>query len=269
MNIIIIWFEIQHETTHTRKNEAFSQQKWEKIPHLTLIEYLSFYIKKCAKLLNWFHANLKRAWKNFHVSNLWMIADDVYIPNEKISKDIGHFRRSLLWGPQCREKIFFAVLTSRLTRYLLITEYIETSVEKGGVPGIAGCLVHGNIIWEAIPKAKDLDVIWLDLTCAYGSVLHQMILLSLRMYHTPEEISKNARNILWWSPHAVHPKRIYNKLEQGWSWNCDGMFGVTKTVRSSNAEIAELSGGLQLPPVKAFIDNITILSSKNLQLARW
>ena len=50
------------------------------------------------------------------------------------------------------------------------------------------------MIWEAIQKAKtnkkDLDVICLDLANAFGSVPHQMILLSIRMYHIPEEISK-------------------------------------------------------------------------------
>ena len=38
--------------------------------------------------------------------------------------------------------------------YLLINEYIDTLVQKGGVPGIAGCLECENMIWEAIQKAK-------------------------------------------------------------------------------------------------------------------
>ena len=53
------------------------------------------------------------------------------------------------------------------------------------------------MIWEVIRKAKtnknDLYIIWLDLANAYGSVPHQMILLSLRIYHIPEEISKMLR----------------------------------------------------------------------------
>ena len=99
-----------------------------------------------------------------------MIADGVYIPKEKNSKDIGYFRPLSLSLLNVEGKIFFAVLASRLTRYLLINEYIDTSVQKGGVPGMAGCLEHGNIIWEVVQKAKmnkkDLDVIWLDLANA-------------------------------------------------------------------------------------------------------
>ena len=44
----------------------------------------------------------------------------------------------------------------------------------------------------SIQRAKsaklNLDVIWLDLANAYGSVPHQMIQLALRMYHVPETI---------------------------------------------------------------------------------
>ena len=94
-----------------------------------------------------------------------MIADGVYLPKEKNSKDVGHFRPISLLNVE--GKMLFAV----------------TAVQKGDIPGIAGCLEYGNMILEAIQKAKihkkDLDVIWLDLANA-----------NLRMYHIPEEISK-------------------------------------------------------------------------------
>ena len=100
--------------------------------------------KKCSKVLNWLHANLKQTWNNFHASNQWMMADGVYIPKEKNLKDIGHFHPiSFL---KVEGKIVFAVLASRLTRFLLINKYIDTSVQKGGVQGIVGCLEHGNRI---------------------------------------------------------------------------------------------------------------------------
>ena len=120
-----------------------------------------------------------------------MIADGVYIPKEQNSKDINQFRPISLLNVE--GKIFFVVMASRLTKYLLTNVYIDTSVQKGGIPGIAGYLEHGNMIWEAIQKAKanrkDLDVIWLDFANAYGSVPHQMIHLSLQMCHVPAEIS--------------------------------------------------------------------------------
>ena len=86
----------------------------------------------------------------------------MYILKENNLKNIGHFR-SLF---NVKGNIFFAVLASRLTRYLLINEYIDTSVQKDAVPGITVSLEHGNRIFENIQKSKtnkkDLDVIWLD-----------------------------------------------------------------------------------------------------------
>ena len=68
-------------------------------------------------------------------------------------------------------------MASRLTKYLTENWYIITSVQKGGILGVSGCLEHATMIWEAIQRAKsenlNLDVIWLDLANAYGSVPHQ------------------------------------------------------------------------------------------------
>ena len=116
--------------------------------------------KKCPNVLNWLHANLKLAGKSRHISDQWMIADGVYIPKEQNSKDINQFRPISLLNVE--GKIFFAVLASRLTKYLLTNEYIDTSVQKGGIPGIAGCLEHGDVIWEAIQKAKANKKIWMS-----------------------------------------------------------------------------------------------------------
>ncbi|GFO23921.1 reverse transcriptase [Plakobranchus ocellatus] len=48
------------------------------------------------------------------------------------------------------------------------------------------------MIWDTIQRAKseklNLDVVWLDLANAYGSVPHEMIQLALRKYHIPEVI---------------------------------------------------------------------------------
>ena len=230
--------------------------------------------KKCPEVLKWLHTNLKLAWKNGHISNQWMIADGVYIPKEKNSKDINQFRPISLLNVE--GKIFFAVLASKLTNYLLTNKYIDPSVQKGGVPGIAGCLEHGNMIWEAIQKAKtnkkDLDVIWLDLANAYGSVPHQMVQLSLQMYHIPEEISKMLENYFDGFLMRFTTKEYttnWNRLEVGIAMGCSvspiifilAMQLLLKATECK-ADMVELGGGCQMPPVKAFMDDTTILSSK-------
>lgn len=61
-----------------------------------------------------------------------------------------------------------------MTSYLLVNNYIDTSCQKGGVPGFPGCVEHLGMIWEQIQTAKcsksDLYVVWLDLANAYRSV---------------------------------------------------------------------------------------------------
>ncbi len=50
-------------------------------------------------------------------------------------------------------KIFFSILSRRLTDYLLENAYIDTLVQKGGIPGISGCLEHTGVVTQLIREA--------------------------------------------------------------------------------------------------------------------
>ena len=95
-------------------------------------------------------------------------------------------------------KIFMGIFATRMASFLLANGYIDTSVQKPGIPGSPGCIEHSAMIWHTIPSAKaskkDLSVIWLDLANAYGSVPHALIKFSLEFFHVPEkaEIIPNA-----------------------------------------------------------------------------
>ncbi|GFO40953.1 reverse transcriptase [Plakobranchus ocellatus] len=90
-----------------------------------------------------------------------MTAEGVYIPKEQDSKGINQFRPISLLNVE--GKIFFSIMASRLTKYLTENGYINTSVQKGGIPGVSGCLEHATIIWETIQRVKseklNLDVV--------------------------------------------------------------------------------------------------------------
>lgn len=150
------------------------------------VPYLVY--KKCPNVLKLLHSLLVNAWRQKHVSKEWCMADGVYIPKEKDSKGIGQFRPISLLNVE--GKMFFAVLATRLTRYLMSNGYVDTSIQKGGVPGVPGCLEHSSMIWDAIQRAKtnriDLHVIWLDLANAYGSVPHGLLWKALEMHHVPD-----------------------------------------------------------------------------------
>lgn len=68
-------------------------------------------------------------------------------------------------------KIFCSVIAKRLTTSLLANEYVNTSVQKGGVPGFLGCLKHTSVMSQVIKEAKTntstLSVVWLDLAKAF------------------------------------------------------------------------------------------------------
>ena len=70
--------------------------------------------------------------------------------------------------------------------------YINTSVQRGGIHRIFGCLEHATMIWDSIQSGRseklNLDAVWLDLANAYESVPYQMIQIVLRTYHIPEDI---------------------------------------------------------------------------------
>ena len=104
-----------------------------------------------------------------------MSSDGVYIIKEIKLTEINHFRPISLMNVD--GKIFFSVMASRSKKYLTENGYVNNSVQKVGIPGVSGCLEHATMIWEAIQSANseklNLDVIWLNLENAYGSVPQQ------------------------------------------------------------------------------------------------
>ena len=77
---------------------------------------------------------------------------------------------------------------------MLDNDYMDTSVQKGGVPGVPGCLEHTSVLSKIIEDAKrnhgDLAVLWLVLTNAYGTIPHKLVETTLKTYHVPERFQK-------------------------------------------------------------------------------
>jgi hypothetical protein len=89
-------------------------------------------------------------------------------------------------------KIFFGLKADRLLNFLLTNGYIDTSLKKGGVPGMSGCLEHMGILSQLIREAKsekkNLVITWLDIANAYGSVPHNFIQIALRRANVPDSM---------------------------------------------------------------------------------
>ena len=203
-----------------------------------------------------------------------MTADGVYIPKEQNSSGLNQFRPISLLNVE--GKIFFSVMAGRLTKYLMENKYLDVSVQKGGIPGVAGCVEHATMIWDAIQKAKtekkDLDVVWLDLANAYGSVPHDMIQLALEMHHVPENIRNMLRKYFDGFSMRFSTKEYttdWINLEVGIAMGCaisPILFVLAMEVilraAMSTARQTDLGDGYKIPPLKAFMDDTTVLSSK-------
>ena len=83
------------------------------------------------------------------------------------------------------------ILAKRTVTYLQGNGYIDESVQKAGVPGIPGCIEHAYTIWDNIQEAKktkeNLNVVWLDLANAYGSVPHGLLMKAKEFFYTPRK----------------------------------------------------------------------------------
>ncbi|GFN94352.1 reverse transcriptase [Plakobranchus ocellatus] len=138
------------------------------------------------------------------------------------------------------------------------------------------------MIWEAIQRAKseklNLDVAWLDLTNTYGLVPHEMIQLALRMYHVPEVIQVMLDDYfgglcMRFSTNDYTTNWI--NLEVGIAMGCTispilflmAMEVILKAAEGS-AGPANLGGGCSMPPLKALMDDTTVICSKEDE-TRW
>lgn len=101
----------------------------------------------------------------------------VWIPKEENSTNLKQFRSISLLSVE--GKIYFSIVSRQLTEFLLKNNYIDTSMQKGGTPGMP--------VTQLIREA-DLVVLWLDLANAYGSIPHKLVETTLNRYHVPSKI---------------------------------------------------------------------------------
>ncbi len=148
--------------------------------------------KNCPKLRQWLWRSLKVIWRRGRIAQAWRYAEGVFIPKEENSENIDQFWVISLLSVE--SKIFFSVVAKRLSNFLLGNRYIDTSVQKGGIFGVPGCLEHTGVVTQLIREARegrgDLTVIWLDLTNAYGSIPHKLVEVALERYHVPQKVKE-------------------------------------------------------------------------------
>ena len=154
------------------------------------------FYKNCpgvAKLLWWY---IKGLWKKNTMSDTWRRAEGVLIPKEHGASEIGKFRTISLLNVE--GKLFWKLKSNSVTTFIMKNKYIDEAIQKGGVPGVSGCIEHTAILSQLITEAKkhkkNLVATWLDICNAYGSIKHKLIQIALKRAHLPAEVQELVSN---------------------------------------------------------------------------
>ena len=217
--------------------------------------------KKCSKILALLWKLLREAYANKFIADNRELADGIHISKEKDSRKIEQFRPiSLL--------IVFGVIAKRMTRFVINNGFINTSIQKAGVPGLPGCIEHTTILWDRIKTAKnnktELYVIWLDLENAYGSVRHQLLEKAMEFFWILEDI-KNLISTYFKHTYVRFSNNRYptnwQKLNIGIMMGCvisplHFVLVMEMILRSADVNTNQITG----PPMKAFMDDVTLIA---------
>ena len=146
--------------------------------------------KYCPQVAKLMFNYIRGLWKKNKIPDTWRRAEGVLIPKEDGASSIEKFRTISLLNTEGR--IFWKLKANKLTEFVTRNSYIDSSIQKGGIPGVSGCLEHTAILSHLIAEAKrsksDLVSTWLDIANAYGSIAHILLQVALERAHVPVEI---------------------------------------------------------------------------------
>ncbi len=218
---------------------------------------------------------MKVTWEKSIIPKAWKRAGGILIPKEKNSSTIHQFRQISLLNVE--GKIFFSVVAQSLSAFLKNNNYVDTSVQKAGISGFSGCLEHANVIWHQIQmtkkEKKDLHVVFLDLANAFGSVPHEVLWAAFNFFQVPEGITRLVKAYfqdLQFCVTTQDSTTAWQHLEIGIMAGCTisplaFTMAMELIIQASRWVVGgeRLKSGLQLPPIRAYMDDMTTITTTN------
>ncbi|XP_035990671.1 uncharacterized protein LOC118562404 [Fundulus heteroclitus] len=235
--------------------------------------------KRCPGIRRHLWRIMKVIWRRGKVANQWRHAEGVWIPKEENSQDISQFRSISLLSVE--GKVFFSIVSRRLTEFLLKNSYIDPSVQKGGI-STPGCLEHTGVVTQLIREAHenkgDLAVLWLDLANAYGSIPHKLVELALHLHHVPSKIKDlilDYYNDFRMRVTSGSETSDWHRIGKGIITGCTisvVLFSLAMNMVVKSAEV-ECRGpltksGVRQPPIRAYMDDLTVTTA-SVPGCRW
>lgn len=223
--------------------------------------------KYCKKLRNLLFQLLRSLWDDKELVEEWCRAEGVYLPKEQNAENIGQFRPISIINVAC--KIFMGILAKRTVAYLQSNGYVDESVQKAGIPGIPGCTEHAFTLWDAIQEAKknkeNLNVVWLDLANAYGSVPHELLMKAMDFFYIPPEVQGIMKKYYGNFQMRFSTEDFtteWHRLEIGIAAGCTISviwFILVMEMILRSTDFSEEEAKVRAPK-KAFMDDITLLT---------
>jgi hypothetical protein len=78
---------------------------------------------------------IKIVWRKGTVPDCWKDAEGCLTPKDKKSENISQFRTISLLSEE--GKIFFSIVAKRISASETENNYVNTAVQKGGIPGFS------------------------------------------------------------------------------------------------------------------------------------
>ena len=120
------------------------------------------------------------------------------------------------WRPialtSCLGKLLHTIIAARITEYATTEGIMDTTIQKGFLPKLAGCVEHtaalSHCIRHSKKNRKPLCMVQYDLANAFGSVPHEIIIAVLKRAHIDPVIIHYIRKL-------YENAEIQLKLESG------------------------------------------------------
>ncbi|KAK0134481.1 hypothetical protein N1851_029910 [Merluccius polli] len=194
------------------------------------------------------------------IPHQWRCAEGVWIPEEK-SENIDQFRTISLLSVE--GKIYFCIVARDLTDFLLVNSYIDTSIQKGGIPKVPQCLEHTGVVTQLTQEAWENKG---DLVDTFGSIPNTDT--------TSQDLIMDYYNSFSLRVSSGTTTSEWIKLEKGIITGCTISVIVLALTMNMLAKSAEecrrplTKSSVQQPPIRAFMDDLTITTT-SVQGSRW
>ena len=110
------------------------------------------FYKNCPGVAKLLWRYIRGLWKKKKMSETWRRAEGVLIPKEDGAKVIEKFRTISLLNVE--GKLHWKLKSNSYTTFIMKNKYIDEAIQKGGVPGVPGCLEHTTVLSQLIAEAK-------------------------------------------------------------------------------------------------------------------